>query len=115
MEIKEGATWRQASSMLPSRLMPQTDTFKPEKTGFNGYLKLNYIVIGTSNNADIALSGQLKNLLSGYRFFSGGSRHLNLVKKDLPEGYQWIEIKGDMAALFRKYKSLGQAIVIFAS
>lgn len=76
---------------------------------------MDYIVIGLSNNPDFVFNDEVKSLLSCSRVFSGGKRHYDLVKKDLPSEHQWIEIKSDMPALFKQYKQVKATIIVFAS
>ncbi len=76
---------------------------------------INYIVIGISNDPNFILSDEMNVLLHKHLVFSGGKRHYELVKQLLPDNHLWIDITGDMPALFQKYKKLNQSIIVFAS
>src|SRR5260221_2537969 len=48
--------------------------------------------------------------------FSGGDRHYQLVRPQLPVGHVWIPIKGSMSELFAAYREVSELnIVVFAS
>jgi precorrin-6Y C5,15-methyltransferase (decarboxylating) len=76
---------------------------------------MEYIVVGISNSSDITLPPEVAGLLPSLRVFSGGKRHYALVKKYLPADHQWIDIQGDMPALFKRYRTVGEKVLIFAS
>lgn len=76
---------------------------------------MNYYVIGISNNPDFILSDEVNALLQQEKIFSGGKRHYELVKHILPGDHNWINIVGDMPALFQQYKQVNRSIVVFAS
>lgn len=72
-------------------------------------------MIGISNGPDYILPDEVRQRLPAHKIFSGGKRHYELVKKYLPERHQWIEIKGNMPALFEQYRDHDSTIVVFAS
>ncbi len=77
---------------------------------------IHYHVIGISNSPQFVLNDELKQVISEHTLFSGGKRHYELVKNELPKNHKWIEISGNMTSLFLKYKDQSvSSIVIFAS
>lgn len=71
-------------------------------------------VIGIGNKQPI-FSKEQKKLINNSTVFSGGKRHLELVKDLLPENYQWIYIKSPMSTVFEQYEETKEAIIVFAS
>ena len=71
-------------------------------------------VIGIGNSIPL-FSKEQNELIRNTTVFSGGKRHLELVKDVLPKNYQWIYIKSPMSTVFQKYESLQTNVVIFAS
>ena len=72
-------------------------------------------IVGLSYNSGFKLSDEVIAIISENKYFSGGSRHLNLVKDFLPDNYQWIDIKGSMDNLIQDYEKINRNIVVFAS
>ncbi|CAM1343225.1 precorrin-6y C5,15-methyltransferase (decarboxylating) subunit CbiE [Tenacibaculum amylolyticum] len=71
-------------------------------------------VIGIGNKQPV-FSKEQKKLIDNNTVFSGGKRHLELVKDVLPENYQWIYIKSPMTAVFKQYEEAKETIIVFAS
>ncbi len=71
-------------------------------------------VIGIGNKPPL-FSKEQQALIQKTRVFSGGKRHLNLVKAYLPKGYQWIVIQSPMAEVFKAYETKNETIIVFAS
>lgn len=76
---------------------------------------MNYILIGISDNPKFVFSDETQLLLQSHQVFSGGKRHYEIVKKQLPENHQWITISGEMNTLFDTYKQQNQTVIVFAS
>lgn len=77
---------------------------------------INYYVVGISNSPQFRLNDELKKIISEHTVFSGGKRHYEIVKNELPENHKWIEISGNMTSLFVKYKEQkDSSLVVFAS
>lgn len=72
-------------------------------------------MIGISNEPDCILPDAVRHLLPSHKVFSGGKRHYELVKKYLPAHHQWIDIQGNMPALFEQFRDHNGPIVVFAS
>ncbi|QHS58519.1 precorrin-6y C5,15-methyltransferase (decarboxylating) subunit CbiE [Chitinophaga agri] len=76
---------------------------------------MEYIVIGISNHPHSVLPEGAMEIVPHYKVFSGGKRHYELVKEQLPEKHEWIDIRSDMPGLFRQYRARNEDVVIFAS
>lgn len=76
---------------------------------------MNYLLIGISDNPNFVFSNETQLLLQSHQVFSGGKRHYELVKKQLPENNIWITITGEMGNLFEAYKQQNQTVIVFAS
>lgn len=76
---------------------------------------MDYIIIGISDHPNFVFSDEAKQLLQSHQVYSGGKRHYELVKKQLPENHQWVTISGEMSALFKTYKQHNQTVIVFAS
>ncbi|PWV56181.1 precorrin-6y C5,15-methyltransferase (decarboxylating) subunit CbiE [Chitinophaga sp. S165] len=76
---------------------------------------MEYIVIGISNSPSYILPDEVRDLLPLHKVFSGGKRHYELVGKYLPDNHHWIDIQGNMPALFDKFREHKGSIVVFAS
>jgi precorrin-6Y C5,15-methyltransferase (decarboxylating) len=74
-----------------------------------------YTVVGLPNQPLVALPPDTGRLVAAHTVFSGGRRHYELVKSLLPSGHTWINIGGDMPALFAQYRAAGAPILVFAS
>lgn len=74
-----------------------------------------YTVVGLPNQSLVALPPDIGRLVAAHTVFSGGRRHHKLVKSVLPNSHTWINIGGDMAALFDRYRAAGVPILVFAS
>jgi precorrin-6Y C5,15-methyltransferase (decarboxylating) len=66
--------------------------------------------MGIPDNPDFIIPDEIKL----HRVFSGGKRHYELVKKQLPADHIWIDIQGEMWLLFKQYKAY-PLVVVFAS
>ncbi|CAL2105541.1 precorrin-6Y C5,15-methyltransferase (decarboxylating) [Tenacibaculum sp. 190524A02b] len=75
---------------------------------------MTFFVIGIGNKQSI-FSEEQKELIQSTTVFSGGKRHLELVKNVLPENYQWIFIQSPMETVFKEYEQANTRIVVFAS
>ncbi|WP_299710908.1 precorrin-6y C5,15-methyltransferase (decarboxylating) subunit CbiE [uncultured Tenacibaculum sp.] len=73
-----------------------------------------FYVIGIGNKQPV-FSEEQKKLIENTTVFSGGKRHLELVKDILPKNYQWIYIKSPMSTIFQEYENTQTNVVIFAS
>ncbi len=71
-------------------------------------------VLGIGNKKPVFTNRQL-NFIKNTTVFSGGKRHLELVKEFLPENYEWIFIKSPMEELFEQYENIASEILVFAS
>ena len=71
---------------------------------------MKYIVIGIPDNTDFIIPEEIKS----HPVFSGGKRHYELLKEQLPANHIWIDIQGAMWLLFRQYKAY-PVVVVFAS
>ncbi|SEB85916.1 precorrin-6Y C5,15-methyltransferase (decarboxylating) [Tenacibaculum sp. MAR_2009_124] len=71
-------------------------------------------VLGIGNKRPVFTKEQLE-VIKNTTVFSGGKRHLELVKEFLPENYQWIFIKSPMEDLFNQYEKVHSEIIVFAS
>lgn len=74
-----------------------------------------YTVVGLPNQPLVALPPDIGRLVAAHTVFSGGRRHYELVKSMLPNPHTWINIGGDMAALFARYRAAEVPILVFAS
>ncbi len=68
-------------------------------------------LIGMSDCEPLHLDGQLQDLLSRGRVFSGGLRHRELVAHLLPQDHCWIPITPPMSSVFEAYAGVGEVIV----
>ena len=74
------------------------------------------LLIGLDDNPRRAFDPEVSEVIATHRVFSGGLRHLELVRDRLPSGFEWIPITVPLADVFRKYRSVGgEEVVIFAS
>jgi precorrin-6Y C5,15-methyltransferase (decarboxylating) len=74
-----------------------------------------YTVVGLPNQPLVAWPPDIGRLVAAHTVFSGGRRHYELVKSLLPSAHTWINIGGDMTALFAQYRAAGAPILVFAS
>jgi len=72
-------------------------------------------LIGISNQKNPALTAIIKSLMAQHTYYSGGSRHYELVKDLLPTKHHWIPIKGKMEHLITQYQAIKEPILIFVS
>ncbi len=74
-----------------------------------------YTVVGLPNQAPAALPPAVQRLVATHAVFSGGRRHYELVKSQLPDPHTWLTIGGDLPALFAQYRAMAAPILVFAS
>ncbi|MCG8580302.1 MAG: precorrin-6y C5,15-methyltransferase (decarboxylating) subunit CbiE [Bacteroidales bacterium] len=74
-----------------------------------------FLVIGISDQSKPELNAEIKHLVTSHAIFSGGKRHYDLVKGFLPAGHQWIDVLVPLSQTFKKYREVGQPIILFAS
>jgi len=72
-------------------------------------------VIGISDQSAPVFSEEVKQLIGNSLCFSGGARHYELVKSQLPPQHQWIDVEVPLQATFDQYRQVDQSIVVFAS
>ena len=77
--------------------------------------KLITYLIGLGGAGNQLQSEETGRLIRQHRIFSGGDRHYELVKSQLPENHRWIPIKGKMEAVIEAYEQTAESVVIFAS
>lgn len=73
-----------------------------------------FFVIGLDDNPDQSLSEEILSLIAQYHVFSGGKRHYELIKKNLPANAHWIQITAPVSAVAEAYRE-HNPIVVFAS
>lgn len=76
---------------------------------------LSFVVLGISDEGAGELSPEILELIGGYRVFSGGRRHHELVGHLLPVGAQWIDVTVPLAGVFDQYRAADCPIFVFAS
>ena len=54
---------------------------------------MKFFVIGIDDNKTQHFNPEITTVISSHAIFSGGERHHQIVKRFLPEGYLWIDIK----------------------
>ncbi|BDS11202.1 precorrin-6y C5,15-methyltransferase (decarboxylating) subunit CbiE [Aureispira anguillae] len=72
-------------------------------------------LIGIGNKKNPSFSPEVEALVKAGYYYSGGTRHYELVQDLLPAKHHWIPIKGKMENLVQKYRSLNASILIFVS
>lgn len=75
---------------------------------------MKFIVVGIPNNIP-TFSNRIKSIIAANTVFSGGKRHLGLVRQFLPEKHRWITVQAPMESLYRAYEHCEEPIVVFAS
>ncbi len=75
---------------------------------------MTFYVIGIGNYK-VAFTEKLQTRINNTYVFSGGKRHLSLVRHALPKDYQWITINSPMQTVFEQYETCKGDIVVFAS
>ncbi len=73
-----------------------------------------FYIIGIGNKIPNFTTEQ-RDIIRGASVFSGGKRHYELVKHQLPSPHQWILIQSPMPKVFEAYEKAGGSIVVFAS
>ncbi len=77
---------------------------------------MRFHIIGIDDNDNPQLRGELLELISRSKVFSGGARHRQIMSRVLPEGHRWIDITPPMSSLFERYAECTESeIVVFAS
>ncbi len=71
-------------------------------------------IIGIDDSSTPRFSGDVQQLISEGKIFSGGARHHEIVASQLPSGYEWIDIVPPMTELFKRYQGHDD-VVVFAS
>lgn len=75
---------------------------------------MKFYVIGIDDNREQHFSPQVIDVINSHSIFSGGARHHEIVQQLLPQGYEWIDIKVPLDAIFDRYRSFDE-VVVFAS
>ncbi len=75
---------------------------------------MTFYIIGIGNKTPQFTSEQLE-YIESTTVFSGGKRHYELVKTQLPQNHRWIFITSPMAKVFDAYEKEQEPIVVFAS
>ncbi len=75
---------------------------------------MTFHVIGIGNK-ETKFSVTMQELFVKTKFFSGGKRHYDLVKRWLPDNHQWIYIASPMQEVFEQYNAIDSNIIVFAS
>lgn len=75
---------------------------------------MKFYVIGIDDNKTQHFSPEVQNVLATHSVFSGGTRHHEIVKNNLPADYEWIDIRIPLDNVFEQYKS-HEEVVVFAS
>lgn len=75
---------------------------------------MKFYVIGIDDNGERQLSPEISGLLSTHTLFSGGRRHYELMRHQLPEGHTWVDITVPLERVFEQYAG-NDEIVVFAS
>ncbi|EGF56228.1 precorrin-6y C5,15-methyltransferase (decarboxylating), CbiE subunit [Bacteroides fluxus YIT 12057] len=83
-------------------------------------MRQRFIIIGMDDNREPFFPPEVMTLIRQGRIFSGGIRHRDIVKKLLPESFEWIPITVPLENAFSCYKKIftekkEEAIVVFAS
>ena len=83
-------------------------------------MRQHFIIIGMDDNREPFFPPEVMTLIRQGRIFSGGIRHRDIVKKLLPESFEWIPITVPLENAFSCYKKIftekkEEAIVVFAS
>lgn len=76
---------------------------------------IDFYLIGISNHPRPAWHDEALPIIQKSTLFSGGKRHYELVKAQLPKNHHWIEISGPMHFLMEHYQTYNDPIVVFAS
>ncbi len=75
----------------------------------------NFYIIGIPDRMEVSLSPEVKEVLQTQRYFSGGKRHHDLVKKYLPNHAEWIDLVVPLEGTFQAYEKIDEPIVVIAS
>lgn len=75
---------------------------------------MKFYVIGIDDNKVQHFSPEVQNVLATHTVFSGGTRHYEIVRNNLPAQYAWIDILIPLDNVFEQYKN-HEEIVVFAS
>ncbi len=75
---------------------------------------MKFYIIGIDDNREPYFSPKVKEIMAIHSVFSGGKRHREIVTKDLPDNYTWIDITVPLEKVFLQYKDYSE-IVVFAS
>ncbi len=75
---------------------------------------MTFHIIGIANKIP-RFTLEQQDLISRHVVFSGGTRHYELVKAQLPENHIWIPIVAPMANVFKAYETQNAPLVVFAS
>lgn len=74
------------------------------------------ILIGLDDNPGRAFGREVSEVIATHRVFSGGLRHLELVRDRLPSDSEWIPITVPLGEVFERYRAIrDEEVVIFAS
>ena len=73
-----------------------------------------FYIIGIDDRHHRTFDGEIRAVMASHRVFSGGKRHYELVKEQLPETHLWIDITVPLTAVFEQYAQYDE-IVVFAS
>lgn len=75
---------------------------------------MKFYVIGLDDREGRPFSDEVAEVVAAHALFSGGKRHHELVRKQLPEEYSWIDITVPLDAVFDQYTGKSE-VVVFAS
>ena len=73
-----------------------------------------FYIIGIDDNQTQEFSTETRQIIQSSSIFSGGARHHEIVKENLPKEYTWIDIKIPLQTVFDQYENFDQ-ITVFAS
>ena len=75
---------------------------------------MKFFVIGINDNKAPSFSQEIKDIIAAHTVFSGGKRHYEIIKEELPTQFNWIDITVPLEKVFQQYESYDE-IVVFAS
>ena len=71
---------------------------------------MKFTVVGIVENKNLWLNQEIIETINNHKIFSGGKRHLDIVKQYLPKDYKWINISVPLEKTFEEYNKLNSEI-----
>lgn len=75
---------------------------------------MRFYIIGIDDNQMQHFNPEIAEVITRNSIFSGGTRHHEIVKPQLPDNYRWIEIAVPLKDVFEQYRAYDE-LVVFAS